>query len=208
MMATAKKETAEQRLLKMIETSSGSVQNAKTQQTVISKRSLLTVLKSVNQVLTIVLLASVAFLAFELLQGFSVLSPKIQINVDQKKSNKVMGVETIIPVFQNVSYYLSGVTRRNIFQPIESEKARAVVSTDRSSKLAQLTQNCKLVGISWLNSIDSASAMIEDTDKKITYFLQKGEKMGDITVKTIYADSAVLGYENEEIIIKYDKPQM
>ena len=207
MMALAKKETAEQKLLKMIETTS-SAQTVKAQQSVLNKQSLLSVLKTVNQFLMIGLIVAVVFLAYEFFRGVAVLNNQIHISVDQRKSNKVMGVETVIPVFQNVSYYFSGVTRRNIFQPIESEKARAVVSTDKTSKLAQSTQNLKLVGISWLSSIDSASAMIEDTDKKVTYFLQKGEKIGDITVKTIYADSAVLGYGNEEIIIKYDKPQM
>ena len=207
MLAKIKKETAEQKLLKMLEVSSGAGQ-ARAEQKVLKKQTLLSVLKIVNQLLTAGVIASFVFLAYEVSQGISVLSQDIHISVDHKSSNKVLGVETIIPVFQNVSYYLTAVARRNIFQPIENERATSVVNTDKNSRLAQLTQNLRLVGVSWLNSVESASVMIEDLDKKVTYFLQKGEKIGDITVKTIYADSAVLGYGNEEIIIKYDKPQM
>ncbi len=202
-----KKETAEQKLLKMIETAGGN-QQVKAEQKVLKKQTFLSVLKMVNQILTIGVVCSVVFLAYEIFDGVRVLSGDINISADQKTSSKVMGVDTTIPTFQNASYYLAAVARRNIFQPIDTEKTKSVASTDKNSRLAQLTQNLKLVGVSWLSSVESASVMIEDTDKKVTYFLQKGEKVGDITVKTIYADSAVLGYGNEEITIKYDKPQM
>ena len=121
-----------------------------------------------------------------------------------------MSEESLIPKVQAVSYYASEVKRRNIFQPYEEKTTTGVVTTgiSKDSPIVRKTKNLRLVGISWLDTVESASAMIEDTEKNMTYFLKKGEKMGDIIVKTIYADSVALGYENEEIIIKYDKSKM
>jgi hypothetical protein len=44
--------------------------------------------------------------------------------------------------------------------------------------------------------------MLEDTETGRTYFLRSGDKIQDFTVKTIYADRAILVFENEEISIK------
>jgi hypothetical protein len=201
-------QTAEQKLLKMIESAGATEVKTKTEQKVLKKQSLLSTLKSLNKILSIGVIISGVYLVYEVYHGIQILNQDIKFTVDSKASKKVFGLETAIPTFQNVSFYLSSISRRNIFQPIDTERAKTVDSSDRNSKLAQNIQNLKLVGISWLDTADSASVMIEDTDKKVTYFLQKGEKIGDITVKTIYADSAVLGYGNEEITIRYDKPQM
>lgn len=203
-------QTAEQKLLKMIESAGAAEVKTKTEQRVLKKQSLLTTLKSVNKILSLGVLLAAAYLVFEIFHGLQVLNQDISFSADVKASKKVFGVETAVPEFPKASFYLSSVSRRNIFQPIDTERTKTVVSSDKNSKLARLTQNLKLVGVSWLDSVDSASVMIEDMDKKETHFLQKGEKIGDtdIIVKTIYADSAVLGYGNEEITIRYDKPQM
>ena len=87
-------------------------------------------------------------------------------------------------------------------------ETKSVETAPENRKIVLLTKTFKLVGIAWLDTIDSASVMIEDTDKNVTYFLKQGEKIGDIIVKTIYADGAVLGYENEEMILKYDKTRL
>ena len=51
------------------------------------------------------------------------------------------------------------------------------------------TKDLKLVGISWLDSAESASAMIENTQSGVTYFLKSGEQINSVTVKQIFADS-------------------
>ena len=63
MIGKSKKETAEQKLLKMIEATSDSGQKAKTEQKVLKKQTLLSVLKTVNQVLTFGVVAAIIFIS-------------------------------------------------------------------------------------------------------------------------------------------------
>lgn len=206
-MSSKKKETAEQKLLKMIEDSSGAdVSVSKTKQKVVKKQNTLSVMKLLNKLLIIGVLGAIAFLGNEIIAGASLTSKNIEIPAAKKA--KVLGGENAQEIaIQRVSYYLANVNRRNIFQPYE-EAQKALEVTDKNKKIVDKLAKLKLVGVSWLDRIETASVMIEDTDKKVTYFLRKGEKIGDIVVKTIYADSALLGYEDEEIIIKYDKSKM
>ncbi len=209
-MMANKKETAEQKLLKMIETNVGpEVSTAKVEQKVVTKQGFLIALKTLNKFLIVGVVVAFLYLANEIRVGVSLLGKDVHFTVDQRTSKQMPGVENLIPTVQSLAFYLTGVNQRNIFQPIDTDKTKIVVeNTGDNKRITQQTRNFKLVGISWLNSVDSASVMIEDTDKKMTYFLKKGEKIGDVVVKTIYADSAVLGYENEETIIRYDKSQM
>ena len=203
------KETAEQKLLKMIEASAGPLAvTSKTKQKVAQSRGVLVMVKVVNKFLIIGVLVSLFFLLAEVAVGARLLSKKIKFDSGRTSGQRTYGIDDLMPPVQSAAYYMSGIKKRNIFVPYEKKKANAVVVTAKSRKITEVTANLRLVGISWLDRIDTASVMIEDTDKKITYFLQKGEKLGDIIVKTIYADSAVLGYENEETTIKYDKSQM
>ena len=105
-----------------------------------------------------------------------------------------------------ISYYLNNVEKRNLLQPMEQKAIASVISSE-NTEISRKIANWKLVGIAWLDTVESASVMIEDTSANVTHFLKKGEKLGDILVKTIYADRAVLGYENEEIEIRYDKSE-
>ena len=205
-----KKETAEQKLLKLIEASSGmGIATAKAQQQVVKKQNVLSVVKFVNQILLAGVIVAAAILCKEILSGLKLVNEKVTFTISSGKTKQPLSMDSIVPTIQNLTFYLSNIDRRNLFKPVEKQESRQTVEVSKENqRIAQRTSNLKLVGVSWLDQVDTASVMIEDTDKKITYFLRQGEKVGDVTVKTIYADSAVLGYDNEEIIIKYDKSQM
>lgn len=207
-MVAKKKETAEQKLLKMIEASSGSGGAAnKTHEKVVKKKNVLITAKIINKILIVVMIISALWLTSEIKNGVNFLKKDTQFFVG-KKGNKD-GVNALFPESRDISFYLSSIKKRNIFKPYEEKKKESSEqAADTKSVITEKTENFRLVGISWLDRIETASVMIEDTEREVTYFLQKGERIGNIIVKTIYADSALLGYENEEMIIKYDKSQM
>ena len=105
------------------------------------------------------------------------------------------------PTAHDISYYAQKIGARNIFKPYEKEQLEKV-SVAAKPDLAKKLSKYKLVGIAWLDLPESVSVMVEDTATGMTYFLREGEKLDDVTIKTIYTDRAVFGYENEEITIK------
>ena len=207
---TAKKiETAEQKLLKMLEASAGpGVVANKTEEKVVKKRTLLTIVKISNKVLLASVILACLCLVAEIGSGIRLLNSSIEFSLDESAVKRDINPAELIPVMQSLSAYLAPVEARNFFRPYEAPKSSSVeVVTEKNRAVVEKTKHLRLVGISWLDKVDTASVMLEDKEKDVTYFLKKGEKIGDIIVKTIYADSAVLGYKNEEMIIKYDKPQ-
>lgn len=198
----AKKETAEQKLLKIIEatkkaqeSSSGNVPSS-----VGKKRSRFMIsMRQVNALLVIAVIASVIYLGYEFQNGVSMLGQEVTIPADQ--TTRQTSPETTVPRSKGLSHYLDLVTSRNIFQPYEKQTATAPVDIDRSEIESKL-QNFRLVGIAWLDVPESATVMIEDKGTGHTRFLKEGDKLDDVTIKTIYTDRVVIGYENEEMVIK------
>lgn len=112
----------------------------------------------------------------------------------------------LLPVIPGLGRYVSAISFRNIFHPYE--KPVEVVQEEASedirvpARLKEQTENLRLVGISWLDTPESASAMVENTESGITYFLRSGERVNGLTVKTIYAQSVVLEMGGEELELK------
>jgi hypothetical protein len=203
-----KKETAEQKLLKMIE-SSGGKSPSPVQNKTSAKQSVIGFIKAANKVLVIVVFVAFVFVVNEVFKGKQLLSKSDNIAADRNSTKVSSGSAPSMPVVPNVEYYLAMSKKRNIFLPYEPSSVKNVVEVSSgNTRIAQMTQNLRLVGVSWFDTVESASVMIEDVDKKETYFLMRGDKIGDINIKNIYADSVKLGYDNEEIIIRYDKSNM
>ena len=204
----AKQETAEQKLLKMIETSGGIQEVTETQQKVSKEQSSLGLIKKCNLALLVVLIALLGLFANEIFKGMTLMGKNFEYDKQPVPAKVSESEGELIPSVPRLSSYLANVDRRNIFMPYEEAAKQAVVAGSENRTISQKAGHLRLVGIAWLDSVDSATAMLEDVDKKMTYVLMKGEKIDDVTVKTIYADSVKLGYKDEEIILKYDKSQM
>ena len=186
------KETAEQKLLKMMHKGAAGAGTPKVPIKISFSIALL------NQLLWVGIAVCVALLVLEIRSGFSLLNSSVDLPDENGLSQSVAAAA--LPSSKNVSYYLDKVNARNIFRPYEGQSAKAggVLKETLTKRFARY----KLVGIAWLDLPETASLMIEDTKDKTTYFLKAGEQLEGVTVKTIYTDRAVLGYENEEMIIK------
>ncbi|MCX5665629.1 MAG: hypothetical protein NT036_01070 [Candidatus Omnitrophica bacterium] len=80
--------------------------------------------------------------------------------------------------------------KRNVFTfvPTKEEAASAV-------SVGPTLSNFKLVGILWS---DNPQAMIENSQEQRTYFVSKGDKIGDLDVRSVLRDKVMLGKDDQE----------
>ncbi len=189
------KETAEQKLMKMMQKKTPSVAVSPVAK---KKLKFSFSIATLNRLLFLGILACIAGLVMELRSGSALL------NQDVDFSNSVQVAQSVakiaIPSGKTADFYLAQVNSRNIFKPYEAA-VTGKVSIEKQG-LAKRLSKYKLVGIAWLDLPETASVMIEEPTTKATYFLKQGEQLEGVTVKTIYTDRAVFSYENEETTIK------
>ena len=157
-------------------------------------------LREINHVLLGIIAVIFVFLGIDFLNGMKSLQKKIDLAVD---NNRAKTSSNIILAAKSLEDYLSPIENRNIFQPFEKKAVEEKSDVPQENKkISAMAEKLKLVGVSWFDSAETASVMIEDKDKGTTYYVRQGEKVNDLTVKTIYTDRVVLTYEDEEITIK------
>ena len=149
----------------------------------------------------------VLFFSIFILVGYFILNLKISLGsfkkIPQLQTNVEDGIKAEgfkeASILKAASYYLEKIRQRNIFK-----MGPLIVSDERgkkgpSSRLLEATQHFRLVGISWSGDPD---AMIEDAEKKRTFFVKRGQMIGSFKVRAILKDRVILSLGNEEIELK------
>jgi hypothetical protein len=191
------KESAEEKLLKMMQKSAPSV-GGKSPSSLSPKKkfSLSFSVGTLNTLLFLGIIGCIIALVLEMRSGFSLLNQAVEFPQESKTGVSLSDIA--LPSTPDVNYYLQKINERNIFRPYVPKVAKKAAIQG----LVQLMSRYKLVGIAWLDLPETASIMIEDTRKHETFFLKAGEQLEGVTVKTIYTDRAVFSHENEETTIK------
>ncbi|MGD9014620.1 MAG: hypothetical protein PVI33_01160 [Candidatus Omnitrophota bacterium] len=98
------------------------------------------------------------------------------------------------------AYYLGKARTRDIFKMGLTSVADAEQITEVPvSGISEAVGKLKLVGISWS---DDPDIIIEDTQVQRAYFLKRGQKINDFTVKAVFKDKVILSYNEEEVELK------
>ena len=199
----AKKETAEEKLLKIIEATKkaqGPVSGGALSSGGAKRPSRLAVtVRQINFFLMVCVVASLFFLGYEVHGGLSLLGQDVNISVDGQGARGTPNV--FAQTNKNLSYYLEQINARNIFKPYEKITTGTEIPSGQAA-LEKRMSKYKIVGVAWLDTPESATVMLEDTSTRMTHFLREGEKIEDVTVKAIYTDRVVVSYANEEMVIK------
>ncbi len=242
------KETAEQKLLKLIEateaqepasaaapsSSSAASVNADAQKTLDSVQSLgmgtLTLpsgigqlfqlirnpatmaqipqtlsVRELNKVLFFALLLVGAYFVSDFSKGMKSAQRSIQVEIPALTSSQKGLAGRLENIVKDVTEYMSLVSYRNIFQPFERKVEvvdEAVEEVLPNQLIAEKLNQFKLVGISWLESPDSVTVMIEDHQTEVTHFLKTGEEFLGVKVEKIYADSVDFSYMGERMNVR------
>jgi len=191
------KESAEEKLLKMMQRSASSVAVKPSAPAPVRKKIKLAFsIGALNIILFIGIFVCLAALGYELNSGYLLLGQAVEFSPESKTGISLSDVA--LPSARSAEYYLQKINERNIFKPYVAK----VTKKAAAQGLVQLLSKYKLVGVAWLDLPETASIMIENTQKKETFFLKQGEQLEGVTVKTIYTDRAVFSHENEETTIK------
>lgn len=153
-----------------------------------------------NRILNKILIACIATVFIYLIGDISFSLIKLEempdMDIEIKKGAEPAGVpETSL--LKAATFYLEQVRGRNIFEMGHAETKEAVKHPSEES--LQATQYLRLVGIAWS---DDPDAMIEDINAMKTFFVRRGEMIGEFKVEAIFKNKVILSREGEEIELR------
>lgn len=161
-------------------------------------------LRFFNQVLLFVILGVGVFFVMDFSKGMKQSQVEVAYEVVQSEDD---GKEVALPTINDVVDYIATVSSRNIFRPFEKKAEEAkIVAPLENQRIKDKVVNFKLVGISWLSTPETATAMIEDKATSVTYFLKTGDDFGKmkqdlqgLKIDVIYADRVEFSFQGEKL---------
>ncbi len=155
-------------------------------------------LRQVNLILRVLIVLLVLFLGAQI----------VTMGLDLKKASNLMlqpekgaapELEQSMEL-KNISYYLEKMGSRNIFSGVEPPKPNVVPEPPKPAAEHDRTKDFSLVGISWSANPE---AMIEDTLRKRTFFVKRGQSLdGSVRVVTVFKDRVILTIDGKEFELK------
>ena len=153
-------------------------------------------LKDINRIMAVLVVIFAVLFSMNILSGLRVSKQDLRFDVDQQSAAKG---KIVLPSVKDITEYLQTVANRNIFQPYEKKVVETKLEEQQmlAPKVAERISDWKLVGVSWIDTPDSATAMIEDAKTSMTYFVKTGEVFKGVRVESIYADRVVVSFDGE-----------
>jgi type II secretory pathway component PulC len=156
-------------------------------------------LRLINRMLLVALLVLSGYFAFFLTQSILKIGKADEFRPKIRPEHAAALPE--VTGLKNLSHYLEKAIARDIFRPASEQIVEKPQEETKpaSSQARQATGHLVLVGIAWSANPD---AMIEDTKAQKTFFVKKGNRIGDIKVEAVLRDKVILSYEGEEVELK------
>ncbi len=158
-------------------------------------------IRQLNSVLKILIVITGLYFVYSIVDMAIELNKASNLIFEPEKN--VQKVEDETSQLKNLSYYLDKVVSRSIFEIPEAkpEKVREKMENVVPEKpKEEVPINYALVGIAWSANPE---AMIEDTVKKRTHFMHRGQMIDDdAKVVTIFKDKVILSVNGKEVELK------
>jgi hypothetical protein len=157
-------------------------------------------INALNQVLKLCVFILVSYFVLHLTTSIMHLKKDLNLKMRIEKTSEVRPSQ-ISSFLKSLSYYLEKARERDIFNmAIKRTTYGAAFAKGPSQRVIEISQNLKLVGISWS---DDPDVMIEDTKTQRTLFLKKGQMIdNEIRLKAVFKDKVILSYGEEEIELR------
>jgi len=151
-----------------------------------------------NRSLMVVIGFLIVYLMISVSSSWSELKKLPGQEISISASEQSAGIFKEIATMKGVAYYIGKISARDIFRR-QLKAADPGNEPVFSSKMANMTADLKLVGVSMS---DDPDAMIEDTNLQRTFFVKVGSMLGELRVESITRDKVVLKYNKELFELK------